>query len=129
MDFEPCDFSSIFVRFWLFDPHFLIRYVYSTNNLSLNIEKTHFITFHSLNNRTDENPIVKIGKKTSQRAKFAKLLGLLLDENLSFNLHLKELSKKLSRTCGAISEVKSLLSPDVVLCLYKSLLSPDVLPS
>ena len=77
--------------------------------------------FHSINNRTDENPIIKIGKKTIQRAKFVKFLGLLLDENLSWKFHLKELSKKLARTCGVISKVKSLLSPDVLLCLYNSL--------
>ena len=52
--------------------------------------------FHSLDNRMDENPIVKIGKKTIQRDKFVKFLGLLLDENLSWKFHLKELSKKLS---------------------------------
>ena len=74
-----------------------------------------------MNNRIDENPIIKIGKKTIQRAKFAKFLGLLLDENLSWKFHLKELSKKPVRTCGVISKVKSLLPPDVLLCLYNSL--------
>ena len=91
------------------------------NKLSLNVEKTNFMIFHSLYNRIDENPIIKIGKKTIQRAKFVKFLGLLLDENLSWKFHLKELSTKLARTCGVISKVKSLLSVDVLLCLYNSL--------
>ena len=91
------------------------------NKLSLNVEKTNFMIFHSINNRIGENPIIKIGKKTTQRAKFVKFLGLLLDENLSWKFHLKELSKKLARTCGVISKVKSLLSPDVLLCLCNSL--------
>ena len=90
------------------------------NKLSLNVEKTKFMIFRSVNNRIDENPIIKIGKKTIQRAKFVKFLELLLDENLSWKFHLKELSKKLARTCCVISKVKSLLSPDVLLCLYNS---------
>ena len=83
------------------------------NKLSLNVRKTNFMIFHSINNRIDENPIIKIGKKTIQRAKFVKFLRLLLDENLSWKFHLKELSKKLPRTCGVISKIKILLPPEV----------------
>ena len=45
---------------------------------------------HSINNRLVENPIIKIGRKTIQQAKFVKFLGLLFDENLSWKFHLKE---------------------------------------
>ena len=47
---------------------------------------------------------------------------IISEENLSWKSHLMESSKKLARTCGVIiSKVKSLFSPDVLLCLYNSL--------
>ena len=70
------------------------------NKLSLNIDKTSYIIFHSSSATVPSDAVVKIGKKHIKRVKFVKFLGLLLDEHLSWKYHLSELSKKLARTCG-----------------------------
>ena len=88
-----------------------IIYHLSSNKLSLDIDKTNYIIFHSLSVNL---PHVK-------RVKFVKFLGLLVDENLSWKFHLSELSKKLARTYGMFFKIRNLLPLDVLICLYNDL--------
>ena len=57
---------------------------------------------------------IKIGNQCVKQAKYAKFLGLLLDENLSRKYHLSEISKKLSRTCVIFFKVRHLLPTNVL---------------
>ena len=91
------------------------------NKLSLNINKTNYIIFHSSSRNLLSGSTIKIGKKHIKRVKFVKFLGLLLDEHLSWKYHLSELSKKFARTCGNFFKIRNLLSLDVLLCLYNAL--------
>ena len=91
------------------------------NKLSLNIDKTNCIIFHSSSVNIPSDSIIKIGKKHVKRIKFVKFLGLLLDEHLSWKYHLSELSKKLARTCGIFFKIRNSLPLDVLLCLYNAL--------
>ena len=91
------------------------------NKLSLNIDKTNYIIFHSSSRNVPSDSTIKIGKKQIKRVKFVKFLGLLLDEHLSWKYHLSELSKKLARTCGIFFKIRNLLPLDVLLCLYNAL--------
>ena len=91
------------------------------NKLSLNIDKTNYIIFHSPSVNIPSDAVIKIGKKHIKRVKFVKFLGLLLDEHLSWKYHLSELSKKLARTCGMFFKIRNLLPFDILLCLYNAL--------
>ena len=91
------------------------------NKLSLNIDKTNYIIFHSSSRNVPSDSTIKIGKKQIKRVKLVKFLGLLLDEHLSWKYHLSELSKKLARTCGIFFKIRNLLPLDVLLCLYNAL--------
>ena len=91
------------------------------NKLSLNIDKTNYIIFHSSSVKVPSDAVIKIGKKSIKRVKFVKFLGLLLDEHLSWKYHLSELSKKLARTCGMFFKIRNLLPLDVLICLYNAL--------
>ena len=99
----------------------LLKKWLDTNKLSLNIDKTNYIIFHSKSNKLPSEPLIKIGKQHIKRVKFVKFLGLLLDENLEWKYHLNELSKKLARTCGIFFKIRYLLPSDVLLCLYNAL--------
>ena len=99
----------------------LIKRWLDANKLSLNIDKTNYIIFHSFSRNVPSDFTIKIGKKHVERVKFVKFLGLLLDEHLSWKYHLSELSKKLARTCGIFFKIRHLLPLDVLLCLYNAL--------
>ena len=91
------------------------------SKLSLNIDKTNYIIFHSPSVNIPSDAIIKIGEKYIKRIKFVKFLGVLLDEHLNWKYNLSELSKKLARTCGMLFKIRSLLPLDVLLCLYSAL--------
>ena len=99
----------------------LVKKWLDANKLSLNIDKTNYIIFHSSSVKVPSGPDIKIGKKHIKRVKFVKFLGLLLDEHLSWKYHLCELSKKLARTCGLFFKIRNLLPLDVLICLYNAL--------
>ena len=100
----------------------LVKKWLDANKLSLNIDKTNYIIFHSSSVNVPSGSDIKIGKKHIKRVRFVKLL--LLDEHLSWKYHLSELSKKLARTCGMFSKIRNLLPLDVLFCLYNALFLP-----
>ena len=63
------------------------------NKLMLNVSKSKYIIFHSATSTIPSCLSIKIDKKHIDRAKYVKLLGLLLDEYLSWKYHLSELAK------------------------------------
>ena len=92
--------------------------------LSLNIDKTNFIIFKSPQHSSSQLVNIKIGNLPIKRTCYAKFLGVLLDENLSWKYDLTELSKKLARTCDMFFKVRYFLPINVLICLYNSLFSP-----
>ena len=93
----------------------------NANKLSLHIEKTNFIVFHSTSINIPSDIIIKIGKIPVNRVKFIKFLGLLLDENIRWKHHLNQLSKKLTRICGMFFKIRKFVSFSIFLCLYNAL--------
>ena len=94
-----------------------------SNKLSLNIEKTNFVIFHSPKKKIPEDLILKFGKKPVKRVKYVKFLGVLMDENLSWKYRINELTKKLSRTSAIFFKIRYLMHHDTLMCLYNSLFS------
>ena len=94
------------------------------NKLSLNIDKTNFIIFKTLQHPLGEAVSIKIGNLPIRKTCYVKFLGVLLDENLSWKYHFTELSKKLARTCGMFFKIRHFLPINVLICLYSSLFSP-----
>ena len=79
------------------------------NHLSLNIDKTNFVIFHTPRVEIPEPVIVKFGRKNIQRENCVKFLGVLLDANLSWKHHINELSKKVSRILGLFYKIRHYL--------------------
>ena len=91
------------------------------SKLSLNINKTNYMIFHSPAAALPVDAAIKIGNKLISRVKYIKFLGLLLDENLSWKYHLSQLPKKLSRPCGILLETRNYLPTEILRCIYNSL--------
>ena len=50
-----------------------------------------------------------------------KFLGVLIDDKLTFKLHYEEVIKKLSRVCGVLWSLKTVLPKKIMLLIYYSL--------
>ena len=90
------------------------------NRLSLNVDKTEFILFRPKRTQTDRITLKLNGHKIHESNKI-KYLGILLDPKLSWNIHIAELCKKLSRGVGMLFKIRNVCPEPVLKSLYYSL--------
>ena len=96
----------------------------TTNRLALNVDKSHFVPFHSSSNIPHRKIRIKIRHKRITEENDVKFLGVLLDSTLSWKPHLTQLSKKLSKTIGIFYKLRHYATADVLKFLYYALLYP-----
>ena len=77
---------------------------FENNYMKLNQSKCHFLTCGST-----EHLWVKVGKEIIWESQAEKLLGMTVDKNLSFNLHLKILCKKVNQKVSALARIVRIL--------------------
>ena len=63
------------------------------NRLSLNITKTNFVIFHSIN-KPKKHITILINKEAIDEVKHVKYLGVLIDPQLTFKCIINEIQKK-----------------------------------
>lgn len=71
------------------------------NELNINAKKTSYIIFKSKNKRYD-NITLKVKDKIIERVDNVKYLGMIIDENLKWDKHVKKMKKKIIPICMAI---------------------------
>ena len=77
---------------------------FENNYMKLNESKCHFLTSGST-----EHLWVKVGKEVIWESQSEKLLGMTVDKNLNFNLHLKTLCKKVNQKVSALARIIRIL--------------------
>ena len=88
---------------------------FKANKLTVNIEKTVFMSYGP---RGDRLPNIEIGGNVLKHRKYTKFLGILLDENLSWNKHCNMLITKLKRNQAFIRTTKNLFNKSTLKLIY-----------
>ena len=97
------------------------------NKLSLNIPKTKFMMFHHKQSRINNlKPNLSINGNAIEFVPTFNFLGLILDENLTFDQHIQNTSNKVSRSLGTLNKLKRFLPKNILLLLYNSLVLPHL---
>ena len=94
------------------------------NKLSLNIDKTSFVVFHSLQRRIAHKLNLSISSMSVKSVNQVKYLGLIFDSNLNWKPYLHELSKKVSRGIGVLSKIRYYANRKILHQLYYSIIYP-----
>jgi len=95
------------------------------NRLSLNIKKTNFIIFSSSHKRVPINlPNLSINGNVIERVKYARFLGVYIDERLDWSEHIRQITSKVAKNVGIIQKIRHLLSTKLITTLYNSLVLP-----
>jgi hypothetical protein len=86
-----------------------------------NANKTKYLLFH--NKRRQENFYeislnIKFNGKVIERVEHTKLLGLEIDETLSFSFHMYQLQKKIVSFIFALKRIRSFISEQTAITLY-----------
>jgi len=93
---------------------------FKDNSLSLNIEKTSYILFKNMNNRSNFNGNIYIDGKAIQKVNQTKFLGVYIDEHLNWNSHVQHLSLKLASGIYSLNMTRNMLSVNTKRLLYFS---------
>ena len=99
----------------------------SGNKLILNLKKTEFMVFGThqrLRRQNTDEADITLGGESVKHCDSFKYLGVILDPSLSFNLHIDYIKKKVSKTLGMFSRIRSSLTTEASNRLYKSMILP-----
>ena len=91
------------------------------NKLSLNINKTKAMVFHTTQRQVIYPNIYLENNKIEFVDKF-NFLGLIVDKNLSFKPHIDMISNKISRATGIMNKLKKFVPTSALLHIYNCLI-------
>ena len=96
------------------------------NKLTVNVDKSGYMLIESRQRLAgiDSEPIINIGGKNLRRVSKTKSLGILIDENLSWNDQIDDISKKASKGIGILRRAKKYILQLSLLTIYQSLVQP-----
>ena len=108
--FNQCDYGLNLFYSWC-----------CANRLSINISKTNMMLFSNILSPHDLADVymnhIKIDYAPSTR-----FLGVIIDDKLKFNLHIKEITKKISKNIGVLYRLKPYLPSNTLLSVYRSII-------
>ena len=95
-----------------------------TNKLSLNLKKTHFIIFRKKRGKiTLQNDLI-VDDVVINRTNHTRFLGVMVDQHLTFESHVKYIKGKISRGIGILYKAKRILKESSLLTLYYAFIYP-----
>ena len=90
--------------------------------VSLNVKKTKYMFFRKCQKTSlDFSPRLTISGTNIERVKDFNFLGLVLNENLSWNSHIEFISTKVAKCIGIMNRLKRFLPPHILKTLYFTL--------
>ena len=96
---------------------------FQANKLSLNVKKTKYSLFHK-SSKQDDIPLVlpklKISNYEIERVQSIRFLGVILDQHLSWKVHIKHIENKIAKNIGILYKAKPYLDKRSLLALYFS---------
>ena len=94
------------------------------NKLSLNIDKSNFVIFHSTQRKLPKQIMLSINNQMLTQETSIRYLGVYIDYNISWKTHITNISKKIKRSIGILSKLRYFLSTKTLLSLYYALVEP-----
>ena len=87
------------------------------NKLSLNYNKSSYMI---IGNRLPKKNTfnLTINNNVFSRSNTVKYLGVILDNNLTWQLHIDKISEKLSKSCGMVFKLRHYVSLSILKLIY-----------
>ena len=97
------------------------------NKISLNASKTEIIIFRSKQKEIKKHLNFRINGQLIKTKTMTKYLGLILDENLSWETHLNTLRLKLARANGMLAKIRHYVPFHILKNIYYSIFNCHIL--
>ena len=99
-----------------------IDYWFRANKLTANINKaSKFIISCASKNAINYDFKIRMGEANLEKVKSIKYLGVMLDEQLSWDCHIEYIRKKLASATGVISKLKYYVDVPILINVYHAL--------
>lgn len=92
------------------------------NKLFINIDKTNYVIFHKQRTELNEIPELKLKENIIKRVNTAKFLGLIIDESLLWEEHIKHVARKISPIIGVLHRLKNIIADSAKKSIYFGLI-------
>ena len=92
------------------------------NQLSVNFKKTHYLVFHRGNQPRSIS--LKLCNHKVPRQNCSKMLGIFIDDKLTWKDHIQHVTKKVASAVGVLNKLKKSLNMEARKILYYSLIYP-----
>ena len=92
------------------------------NNLTLNKSKTEFMLIGSRQrlNTFNRLPSFTIDSNSIKQVEFTKSLGVYIDQNLTWNVDIEHIKKKIASYIGILKRNRSFVPFETLLCIYNA---------
>ena len=100
-----------------------IRLWLQANKLSLNVAKTEYMLIgsrQSLAKLPLEPTIYVLGVSRIKRVRGTKILGVYIDESLTWSKHIEEIAKTITAGISALKRLRDFASRDVLVSVYNA---------
>ena len=97
------------------------------NCLTLNVSKTQFVVFRRKQKRVeDQRVLIKMNNVVVGRESCVKFLGVQVDENLLWSMHIDCVVKKISKFVPIIHRIRSRMDMRTLKLMYNSIIYPNL---
>lgn len=94
------------------------------NRLSLNLSKTSYMIFQQTNKYKDVNLDIRMSGEKVTRVDKTKFLGLIIDEKVSWQYHIGNISTKVAKSLGIITRARRTFDKNILMTLYHTMIQP-----
>ena len=108
------------------DLKFVVQWI-RANKLSLNTGKTKIVIFKSRNRKISKHLNFRISGQKIVPVDSVKYLGLTLQSDLHWKMHLTSLEKKLSRSIGLLSKIRHYVPKFLLKTIYYSIFNSHLI--
>jgi hypothetical protein len=81
----------------------VVKQYFEINNLSINPSKTHYILFQTRQCRQESNLKILVKNREISNVKSTNFLGVVIDSNLSWEIHIERTCSRISRNLFIIN--------------------------
>ena len=100
---------------------------FCTNRLMLNVKKATCIIFNSINKATSNlSPCIRLVNNDIPISHYAKILGVIIDKNLTWHDHIHYISGKISKGVGILCKHKYMLPMSILKLICNTIISPYI---
>ena len=98
-----------------------LSFCLNANKITLNFAKTEVILFKTKHKPCDTNLRLKLCRKRLCKTKYLRYLGIKVDENLNWKIHIHDLTSKLNRANAILAKVRHFKNSEILRSTYFAL--------